>query len=153
MINSLILCMMLSLSCAFYRSFKPHTHVSFLFTCFGSSSGSNDGAHQRLERIISNRGTARDHHLLTYSLTYSLTRLLTYLHIYVPTLAIAFVHLLTTYFLGIGSRLEVSKLFRQGRVTINGKVILSGKNKYPLGMPLTHPFICILTHSLVYSIT
>lgn len=32
---------------------------------------------------------------------------------------------------GIGSRNDVSKLFKQGRVSVNGKVIKSGAEKYP----------------------
>ena len=129
MIHSLLICMVLSLSCAFHRSLKPKSTLSSsLFTCFGSSSGSNDGAHQRLERIISNRGPTRDHHLLT-----------------------SLVNCLPSYLLGIGSRLEVSKLFRQGRVTINGKVVLSGKTKYPLGMalPSSSPSAFLLILSLI----
>lgn len=55
---------------------------------FSIKSTSNKVVHQRLERIISNRG--------------------------------------------LGSRNDVAKLFKQGRISINGKVIHSGAEKYPI---------------------
>ena len=58
--------------------------------CLSLKAGNEKVIHQRLERIISNRG--------------------------------------------IGSRNEVAKLFKQGRVSIDGKVVYSGANKYPVNI-------------------